>query len=144
LADEGVKLFLTDIKDSETDLKRISEKYSCDYSVSDLGTCEGVDSFIDEVGFDFDIFVHTAGITGEKGDPLSMSEDGWADALNIDFLSAVRLGRYIGPNMLEKKWGRMVFDETLLDDSLICQKGVSDAGRYIRVKVVPNQFHMFW
>jgi len=102
LADEGVKLFLTDIKDSETDLKRISEKYSCDYSVSDLGTCEGVDSFIEEVGFDFDIFVHTAGITGEKGDPLSMSEDGWADALNIDFLSAVRLGRYIGPYMLEK------------------------------------------
>mgnify|MGYP000253120055 CR=1 FL=1 len=80
-ADEGVTPFFTDIKDSETNLKRISKKYSCDYAVSDLGTSEGVNSFVDEVGFDFDILVHTAGITGEIGDPLNMSEDGLANAL---------------------------------------------------------------
>ena len=109
LADEGVKFLLTDVKDAESDLKKLSKKYDCEFLVSDLGSKDGVDDFISEAGKDFDILVHTAGITGEKGDPLEMSEEGWADALNIDFLSAVRLGRHLGPAMLKKKWGRMVF-----------------------------------
>lgn len=109
LANEGVSLLITDIGETEADLKRVAHDYSCDYVLSDLSSKTGVDDFIEEVGTEFDILVHTAGITGEKGDPLQMSEEGWANALNIDFLSAVRLGRHLGPAMIDRKWGRMVF-----------------------------------
>ena len=56
-----------------------------------------------------DILVHTSGITGEKGDPLEMSEEAWHEAWNIDFMSAVRVARALVPQMVEKKKGRVVF-----------------------------------
>ena len=107
--DEGVKMLLTDIEDSKDALKDLADKYNAEFAVGDLASKDGVDAFIADIGTDFDILVHTAGITGEKGDPLQMSEEAWADAMNIDFMSAVRLGRHLGPAMLERKWGRMVF-----------------------------------
>lgn len=109
LKDEGVELLLTDIQSHADTLKEMATRYGCDYAVGDLSSKDGVDAFIKDVGTEFDILVHTAGITGEKGDPLKMSEDAWADALNIDFMSAVRLGRHLGPAMLGRGWGRMVF-----------------------------------
>ena len=107
LRDEGVELFVTDV---DPDLvKETRGKLDCDGAAGDLSCVAGVDSFIDTAGTEFDILVHTAGITGAKGDPLLMDEDAWADAWNIDFMSAVRLGRHLGHPMIERGWGRMVF-----------------------------------
>jgi NAD(P)-dependent dehydrogenase (short-subunit alcohol dehydrogenase family) len=107
LQDEGVELFVTDV--SEEKVKEVTDRLGCDGAVGDLSSADGVKAFIEDIGTNFDILVHTAGITGEKGDPLDMSEEGWAEAWNIDFMSAVRLGKYLGPAMIDRGWGRMVF-----------------------------------
>ena len=107
LRDAGVELFITDV--TEDKVAEIRDKLDCEGAVGDLSTVEGVDAFIETAGTGFDILVHTAGITGAKGDPLLMDEDAWAEAWNIDFMSAVRLGRHLGHPMIERGWGRMVF-----------------------------------
>lgn len=104
---EGVTLFLTDT--DEDALDKACTELECRGEIADLSSADGVEKFIKSVGSAFDILVHTAGITGEKGDPLHMSEDAWENAWNIDFMSAVRLAKHIGPKMIENKWGRMVF-----------------------------------
>jgi len=53
--------------------------------------------------------VHTAGITGEKGDPLEMSEEAWKDAWDTDFMSGVRVARALVPQMVAGTWGRVVY-----------------------------------
>ena len=107
LRDEGVELFVTDV---DPDLvEQATAKLDCDGAVGDLSTVEGVDAFMDTAGTEFDILVHTAGITGAKGDPLKMDEKAWKEAWDIDFMSAVRLGRHLGHPMIERGWGRMVF-----------------------------------
>ena len=107
LADEGVKLFLTDL--DEDKLKDVAEEFGADYAAADVSTKEGCEAFIKDAGTKFDIWVHATGVTGGKGDPLDMSEDDWSDALNIDFLSAVRLARHLCPPMMKRGWGRVVF-----------------------------------
>lgn len=103
----GVKLTLTDV-DGDA-LGEMAQTFGADVIVADLSSRSGVDAFIAEVGTDFDIFLHLAGVTGAKGDPLAMAEDDWDHAINIDFLSAVRLARHLGPEMIAREWGRMVF-----------------------------------
>ena len=76
---------------------------------ADLSSAKGVDAFAQSIVQPFDIWVHAAGVTGAKGDPLHMSDEDWADALNIDFLSAVRLARHVCPPMIDRGWGRVVF-----------------------------------
>ena len=112
LLDEGVELTVSDLGDKTAE---VAERLS-DYAgrtvrgvAGNLGTPDGVESFIQEAGTDFDILVHTTGITGAKGDPLRMDEDAWSEAWNIDFMSAVRLARHLGHPMMERGWGRMVF-----------------------------------
>ena len=51
--------------------------------------------------------MHATGVAGGKGDPLDMSEKEWSKAMNIDFMSAVRLARHLCPPMIERKWGRV-------------------------------------
>ncbi|RVV97462.1 SDR family oxidoreductase [Mesobaculum littorinae] len=107
LAEAGAKLIMTDVdKDKVADAAR---QFDAKGVAADLSTPEGVTAFLDEVGDAPDILCHLAGVTGAKGDPLKMSEEDWAHALDIDFLSAVRLARRIGPKMVDKGWGRMVF-----------------------------------
>ncbi|MGY9049069.1 hypothetical protein P775_05645 [Puniceibacterium antarcticum] len=107
LAHAGVSMTLTDV--DQGPLAELGQLLDCDVQVGDLSSQAGVDDFIGKVGADFDIFLHLAGVTGAKGDPLQMAEEDWQHALDIDFLSAVRLSRHIGPNMIDKGWGRMVF-----------------------------------
>jgi 3-oxoacyl-[acyl-carrier protein] reductase len=38
-----------------------------------------------------------------------MAEEDWQDAIDVDFLSAVRLARHLCPPMMERGWGRVVF-----------------------------------
>ena len=107
LQDEGVELFVTDV--GEDKVEETKSKLDCEGAVGDLSSVKGVDAFIGKAGTEFDILVHTAGITGAKGDPLKMDEKAWDEAWNIDFMSAVRLGRHLGHPMIERGWGRMVF-----------------------------------
>ena len=104
---EGVALFLTDTDDDK--LAEVAGPLGADYAAADLSTKHGCDGLIAKAGTDFDIWVHATGVTGGKGDPLTMSEDDWDDALAIDFLSAVRLARHLCPPMIERGWGRTVF-----------------------------------
>ena len=107
LKDEGVDIFLTDV--DEDALQDAKDTLGAEGIVADLSSREGVDAFFDKVGTDFDIWVHAAGVTGAKGDPLQMSEEDWDHALNIDFMSSVRMARHLGPAMCGRGWGRIVF-----------------------------------
>ncbi|GGD74489.1 SDR family NAD(P)-dependent oxidoreductase [Croceicoccus mobilis] len=104
---EGVSLFLSDT--DEEALAELAGEYGAQYAASDLSSKDGCESLVEAAGTDFDIWVHATGVTGGKGDPLAMSEEEWADAINIDFLSAVRLARHICPPMTDRGWGRVVF-----------------------------------
>ena len=107
LKDEGVEVLLTDV--DKHALAEAKEALGVDGCAADLSTKDGVDAFFDEVGTKFDIWVHAAGVTGAKGDPLEMSDDDWDHALNIDFMSSVRMARHLGPAMCDRGWGRIVF-----------------------------------
>ena len=103
----GVEVTATDLK--EEDLAPVREEFGITCIAGDLSSPKGVDAFVKEAGTDFDIWVHAAGVTGAKGDPLEMTEEDWEDALNIDFLSGVRLARHLCPPMIKRGWGRVVF-----------------------------------
>jgi NAD(P)-dependent dehydrogenase (short-subunit alcohol dehydrogenase family) len=107
LAEAGVRLTLTDVPGA--DLSDLGKKLDARTCAADLSSLHGVEALLATVGSDFDILLHLAGVTGAKGDPMLMAEEDWAHALDIDFLSAVRLARLIGPGMVERGWGRMVF-----------------------------------
>ncbi|SFJ71235.1 SDR family NAD(P)-dependent oxidoreductase [Jannaschia pohangensis] len=104
---EGVDVTLTDL--DADDLARAADKLGANHQAADLSSPDGVQKLIDAVGTDFDIWVHAAGVTGAKGDPLKMAEDDWMDAINIDFLSGVRMARHLCPAMIDRGWGRVVF-----------------------------------
>ncbi|MFZ3582374.1 SDR family NAD(P)-dependent oxidoreductase [Loktanella sp. DJP18] len=103
----GVEVTATDLK--EEDLAPVRDAFGIICIAGDLSSKAGVDAFIGQAGTDFDIWVHAAGVTGAKGDPLTMTEEDWDDALNIDFLSGVRLARHLCPTMIDRGWGRVVF-----------------------------------
>lgn len=104
---EGVELTLTDL---DTDgVKDVCAEFACAGAAGDLSTTAGAEALLDAIGKDFDILVHAAGVTGAKGDPMTMKDEDWDHAWQIDFMSAVRLVRHIGPRMAERGWGRMVF-----------------------------------
>ena len=107
LKDEGVELVLTDL-DADA-VKDAADELGARGVAGDLSTTKGADTLIEEIGTGFDIFVHAAGVTGAKGDPMTMTDEDWDEAWNVDFLSAVRLVRHIGPAMVDRGWGRMVF-----------------------------------
>ena len=107
LKDEGVKLVLTDL-DADA-VREAAGDLDARGVAADLSTTKGAEALIEEVGTDFDILIHAAGVTGAKGDPMKMTDADWDEAWNIDFMSAVRLVRHIGPAMVARGWGRMVF-----------------------------------
>ena len=107
LLEEGVNITLTDVDEDE--LTKVAKDLGVKSQVGDLSSKDGVDALIAAVGTDFDIWVHAAGVTGAKGDPLKMSEEDWDHALNIDFLSGVRMARHLCPAMIDRGWGRVVF-----------------------------------
>ncbi len=103
----GVTVTATDLKDE--DLEPVRKEFGIACIAGDLSSKQGVDDLITRTGKDFDIWVHAAGVTGAKGDPLTMDEQAWEDALNIDFLSGVRMARHLCPAMIDRGWGRVVF-----------------------------------
>lgn len=106
LAEEGVKLFLTDL--DEDDVEKVASAHGATGIAADLSATKGADALFEATG-PVDILVHGAGVTGAKGDPLKMTDEDWDHAFQTDFMSAVRLARLYGPPMVSAGWGRMVF-----------------------------------
>ncbi|MBS1301133.1 SDR family oxidoreductase [Loktanella sp. SALINAS62] len=107
LMEAGVAVTLTDL--DADGVAETADALGITGVTADLSSVKGVHALVNEVGTGFDIVVHATGVTGGKGDPLTMSEEDWVDALNVDFLSGVRLARHLCPPMIERGWGRVVF-----------------------------------
>jgi NAD(P)-dependent dehydrogenase (short-subunit alcohol dehydrogenase family) len=111
LLDEQVTVVLTDIDADElaATAKRLNGGDRLTTVVADLTKDEGAQKVKDVAG-DIDILVHTAGVTGAKGDPITgVSLADYRDAYETDFLSGVRMAKAFIPGMKERKWGRAVF-----------------------------------
>jgi 3-oxoacyl-[acyl-carrier protein] reductase len=106
LAEEGATLAVSDL-DAEA-LSNAAEGLGAVERPADLSSADAVAALAEALGPQ-DILVHAAGVTGAKGDPLTMSDEDWDEALSTDFLSGVRLARAFGPGMAARGWGRMVF-----------------------------------
>ncbi len=110
---EGVRVVLTDLKDDELDAKVKQLGGNTTGHAADLSSQGGVDKLkaaIDGEGSGgIDILVHAAGVTGAKGDPLDMTEDDWHEALQVDFMSSIRVSKAFVPPMADAGWGRVVY-----------------------------------
>lgn len=113
LLEEGVRVLLTDIDEAELKLTVDMLGGAGDRLqsvVADLTGQSGVDTVRDATDWELDIVVHTAGITGAKGDPLTdLTDEDWAEAWQTDFMSGVRVARTLVPAMVNRGWGRVVF-----------------------------------
>ena len=113
LLEEGAHVLLTGL--DEAKLQRSAEQLGgagdhLQCVPADLSKQAGVDTLRNAAKGRADIVVHTAGVTGAKGDPLAdITDKDWTDAWNIDFMSGVRVARALMPAMVERGWGRMVF-----------------------------------
>lgn len=111
LMDEDVRLILSDVDrdalaDAAQDLGGAPSLVAADLT-SEAGILELAQAASEAGGAD--ILVHTAGITGAKGDPLEMRDEDFADAWETNFMSAVRLSRPFVSRMAQTGWGRVVY-----------------------------------
>ena len=112
LAEEGVKLFLTDTDgDKLADAAKSVGDAVVGHRAADLTLQDEVQALADEAAGHggVDILVHMAGITGAKGDPLEMKFDDWFSCWNTNFMSGVRMTQALVPAMVDQGWGRVVF-----------------------------------
>ena len=113
LLDEGVRVLLTDIDADQlaTTAKILGgESDRLKTVVADLTDASGAEKVKGATDWDIDILVHTAGVTGAKGDPLrDISEADWEHAWQTDMMSGVRVAKAFIPPMLERGWGRAVY-----------------------------------
>ncbi len=116
LAKEGVNIVLSDTKDDK--LKQAVEEvreHAADAEVlsfkADLTKNDEVKLLAAETKSRFggaDILVNCAGIRGAAGDFMTLTDEDWFKSIDVDLMGAVRLCRAFLPQILEKKWGRIV------------------------------------
>lgn len=111
LSEEGVRLVLSDMDPQK--LEDAAQGLSAEHLLvtADMTQQDQVDHLLKagEAKFgQIDIVIHTAGVTGAKGDPLELSDEDYLEAWNTDFFSAVRVARAAIPKMRSRKWGRFV------------------------------------
>lgn len=111
LAEEGVKLVLTD-REQDALLQAAAGLAGEPLLIAaDMTRQAEVDDLIRQAEARFgqvDIVMHTAGVTGAKGDPLELSDADYQEAWDTDFFSAVRIARATVPAMRKRGWGRLV------------------------------------
>ena len=111
LAEEGVKLVLSDLNQQMLDEKTAHLPPEALRIAADVTDQHAIDDVVAQAHQCFghiDIVIHTAGVTGAKGDPLTLSDDDYLEAWQIDFMSAIRVARATLPAMRERRWGRFV------------------------------------
>jgi NAD(P)-dependent dehydrogenase (short-subunit alcohol dehydrogenase family) len=105
-ADEGA-IVVTSARAKSVDLPK-----DVHFIAADLNTSEGVTQFADEaLGIlgSVDILINNAGgsLPFLEG-PLSIPDDAWLEALQLNFLAAVRLDHILIPRMLEQGHGSII------------------------------------
>jgi len=111
LAEEGVKLVLTDLDQGKLNSAAKDLAGEPLLVVADMTRQAEVDQLVQKAEARFgqvDIVIHTAGVTGAKGDPLALSDEDYEEAWSTDFFSAVRVARATVPAMRKRGWGRLV------------------------------------
>jgi 3-oxoacyl-[acyl-carrier protein] reductase len=111
LGEEGVSIVLSDNDASKLEQVAAQLPDTVLTVVADVTDQQQVDHLVAQAEARFgqiDIVVHTAGVTGAKGDPLALSDADYLEAWNTDFFSAVRVARATIPHMRERQWGRFV------------------------------------
>lgn len=114
LLDEGGRVVLTDQTDHA--LAHAVEQLGADTDrllpvAADLTDPDQVDALLTRARESFgapDILVHSAGVTGAQGLFHEIDDEGWAQTIEIDLLSAVRVVRAALPGMRASGWGRIV------------------------------------
>lgn len=111
LAAEGVNLVLTDLDPQalERAASNLPGEPLC--LTADVTRQAEVDELVAKGVQHFgaiDIVIHTAGVTGAKGDPLELTDGDYEHAWQIDFFSAVRVARATIPAMRDRSWGRFI------------------------------------
>ena len=111
LSEEGVKLILSDLDEDELTEGTAGLDGVLARQTADLTSVAGAESLhkLCQQHGGADILVHTAGITGAKGDPAEMKDEEFEECFQTNFMSAVRLARLFVKSMAEKGWGRVVF-----------------------------------
>lgn len=111
LAEEGVHLVLTD-REQDALQKSAADLPGEPLLIAvDMTRQAEVDDLVRQAEARFgkvDIVVHTAGVTGAKGDPLELSDADYQEAWDTDFFTAVRIARASVPAMRKRGWGRLV------------------------------------
>lgn len=111
LAEEGVKLVLTDREQDALQKSAADLPGEPLLIAADMTRQAEVDDLVRQGEARFgkvDIVVHTAGVTGAKGDPLELSDADYQEAWDTDFFTAVRIARATVPAMRKRGWGRLV------------------------------------
>jgi NAD(P)-dependent dehydrogenase (short-subunit alcohol dehydrogenase family) len=117
LAAEGVNIILND--KTETELEKAAEEVRAHTKgnaevlavTADITKYDEVQQLADQAKEKFggaDIVVNSAGIRGAAGDFLTLSDEDWYHAIDIDLMGAVRVCRAFIPQMQAKGWGRIV------------------------------------
>ncbi|PJR04046.1 SDR family NAD(P)-dependent oxidoreductase [Avrilella dinanensis] len=112
LLSEGVDVTINGRNAEKTELVRIElqQKFpngKVSAMVTDFSKTEEVQKLLSEIE-DFDILVNNLGIFEIK-DFQQITDNDWYNIFEINVMSGVRLARKLLPNMLDKKWGRIIF-----------------------------------
>jgi len=113
LLDEGVRVVISDrVPERIADAARLlSDRGDVHAVIADLTSLADVERLHDEALAHLghvDILVNAAGITGAQGPFHTIGDDGWLEALQTDFMGAVRVVRAFVPGMMARGFGRIV------------------------------------
>lgn len=113
LAAEGVKIALLDktsdqLKHSVAEIQKIGEAIGVKADLTNLEEIEAAKQQVLEQFGNVHILLNAAGITGAQKDFLDLTDQDWYDALEVDFMAAVRICRAFIPSMRQAGWGRIV------------------------------------
>ena len=111
LREEGVRLVLTDLDQQSLEKAYAGWTDEPLLLAADMTLQDQVDNLVKQGEARYgqvDIVVHTAGVTGAKGDPLELSDADYQEAWSTDFFSSVRVARAAIPRMRSRGWGRFV------------------------------------
>jgi NAD(P)-dependent dehydrogenase (short-subunit alcohol dehydrogenase family) len=116
LIDEGAKVILSDLKQSDLDevienFKKETKTDNLFGIAADLIDDKAVVAMAEKIKKEYggiDILVNAAGARGAAGDFLTLTDDDWMQTIQIDLMGAVRLARAFVPQMQGKNWGRIV------------------------------------
>lgn len=111
LAEEGMRV-VAGARNSTEDLRQLAERLPVHFIPVDLSTPDGPARFIEEAMstlIDLALLINNVGAAHPRlGGFHSISDDQWYDALNINFLAAVRTTRAALPHLLSRGAGAIV------------------------------------